>query len=47
MIFTTLDLSNEFLQIPLTPEAKNKTAFVTEEATVKFERMPFGLKGTP
>ncbi|KAL4097393.1 hypothetical protein QTP88_022181 [Uroleucon formosanum] len=31
--------------IPLTPEAKDKTAFVTEEATAKFERMPFGLKG--
>jgi len=29
VIFTTLDLSNGFLQIPLTPEAKSKTAFVT------------------
>lgn len=47
VIFTTLDLSNGFLQIPLTPEAKDKTAFVTEEATAKFERMPFGLKGAP
>lgn len=47
VIFTTLDLSNGFLQIPLTPAAKEKTAFVTEEATAKFERMPFGLKGAP
>ncbi|KAF0702834.1 Uncharacterized protein FWK35_00039000, partial [Aphis craccivora] len=47
VIFTTLDLSNGFLQIPLTPEAKDKTAFVTEEAKAKFERMPFGLKGAP
>eukprot|EP00102_Acyrthosiphon_pisum_P016377 XP_008187319.1 PREDICTED: uncharacterized protein LOC103310527 [Acyrthosiphon pisum] len=47
VIFTTLDLSNGFLQIPLTPAAKEKTAFVTEETTAKFERMPFGLKGAP
>ncbi|KAL4082685.1 hypothetical protein QTP88_029745 [Uroleucon formosanum] len=33
--------------IPLTPEAKDKTAFVIEKATAKFERMPFGLKGAP
>jgi len=47
VIFTTLDLANGFLQIPLTPAAKEKTAFVTEETTAKFERMPFGLKGAP
>jgi len=45
VIFTILDLSNGFLQISLTPAAKEKTAFVIEEATAKFERMPFGLKG--
>lgn len=45
--FSTLDLSNGFLQIPLTPEAKEKTAFVTELETAKFERMPFGLKWAP
>jgi len=46
-IFSTLDLSNGFLQIPLSDDAKLKTAFVTEETTTKFERMPFGLKGAP
>uniref|UniRef100_A0A2S2R528 RNA-directed DNA polymerase n=1 Tax=Sipha flava TaxID=143950 RepID=A0A2S2R528_9HEMI len=46
-LFTTLDLSNRFLQIPLTPQSKEKTAFVTEQETAKFERMPFGLKGAP
>lgn len=46
-IFSTLDLSNGFLQIPLSQEAKEKTAFVTEDSTAKFERMPFGLKGAP
>jgi len=47
VIFTVLDLSNGFLQVPLTPAAKNKIAFVTEDSTAKFERMPFGLKGAP
>jgi hypothetical protein len=46
-IFTSLDLSNGFLQIPLTEKAKEKLAFVTENITAKFERMPFGLKGAP
>jgi len=46
-IFTTLDLSNGFLQMPLTDEAKDKTAFVIEETVVRFERMRFGLKGVP
>jgi len=46
-IFTTLDLSNGFLQIPLSDEAKDKTAFVTEDTVAQFERMPFGLKGAP
>jgi len=47
VISTVLDLSNGFLQVPLTPAAKDKTAFVTEESTAKYERMPFGLKGAP
>lgn len=46
-MFTTMDLSNGFLQIPLSEDAKEKTAFVTEETTAKFERMPFGLKVLP
>jgi hypothetical protein len=44
-IFSTMDLSNGFLQIPLSEEVKEKTAFVTEETTAMFERMLFGLKG--
>ncbi|KAL4096411.1 hypothetical protein QTP88_021373 [Uroleucon formosanum] len=47
VIFTRMDLSNGFLQIPLSPQAKEKTAFITEDAAAKFERMPFGLKGAP
>lgn len=46
-MFTTLDLFNGFQQIPLTDAAKEKSAFVTEETTAKFERMPFGLRDPP
>lgn len=46
-IFTTLDLSNGYLQIPLSEQAKEKTSFVTQEHIMKFERMPFGLKTAP
>ena len=46
-IFTALDLSNGYLQIPLTKEAQDKTAFVTELETAKFNRMPFDLSGAP
>lgn len=35
------------MQIPLSEQAKEKKFFVTEETVVKFERMPFGLKGVP
>jgi len=37
-IFTTLDLSNEFLQIPFLASAKKKSAFVMEETVTKLER---------
>jgi len=46
-IFSTMDFSNGFLQIPLSEEAKEKTAFVTEETTARFERMPFEFKEAP
>jgi len=46
-MFTTLDLSHRFLQIPLTQESKDKTAFTTEDTITNFERMPFGLKSAP
>lgn len=43
-IFATLDLSNGYLQISLSEEAKQKTAFITPDETAQFERLPFGLK---
>ncbi|GBM07782.1 Transposon Ty3-G Gag-Pol polyprotein [Araneus ventricosus] len=40
--FTTLDLTHGYLQIPLTENAKQKTAFITPDETGQFERMIFG-----
>jgi len=41
-IFSTMDLSNGFLQIPLSEEAKEKTAFVTEETKPSLKECPSG-----
>jgi len=40
-----LNLAIEYLQIPLTAEAAEKTAFITADTTGQFTRMPFGLSG--
>lgn len=45
VIFTMLNLANGFLQIPLSEEAKKKTAFVTEDESAQFQRTPIGLRG--
>lgn len=46
-LFTTLDLAHGYLQIPLTEDAKLKTAFITPDDTGQFERMIFGLANAP
>ena len=46
-IFATLDLAQGYLQIPLTEDAKRKTAFITPDETGQFERAMFGLMNAP
>ena len=46
-IFSVLDLCSGFWQIPLDPETKHKTAFVTRNGVYQFKRLPFGLKNAP
>ncbi|GBN28772.1 Transposon Ty3-G Gag-Pol polyprotein [Araneus ventricosus] len=45
--FRTLDLAHGYLQIPLTKNAKQKTAFITPDETGQFEWMIFGLTNAP
>jgi len=46
-VFTTLDCNSGYWQIPVAPEDKDKTAFVTHTGSWQFIRMPFGLTNAP
>lgn len=46
-MFITLDLAHGYLQVPLAPEARAKTAFITPDETGEFTRMVFGLMNAP
>ena len=45
-VFTTIDLSLAYHQIPLTDESKDITAFITAEGLFCFMRIPLGLAST-
>lgn len=46
-LYTVLDLAHGYLQIPLSDEARAKTAFVTADGSGQFTRMVFGLCNAP
>ena len=46
-VFSTLDLSSGFWQIPVDPEHRERTAFICSEGLFEFNRMPFGLTNSP
>ena len=46
-IFSVLDLRSGFHQIPLDPETKHKTTFVTHEGCFNYKRLPYGLRNAP
>ena len=45
--FTTIDLLQGFLQIPLDEKSKEYTAFSSSSGRFQYKRMPFGLKTAP
>ena len=46
-IFTTLDLTKGYWQVPVKESDREKTAFSCHRGLYEFNTMPFGLKGAP
>ena len=46
-LFSTLDLTSGYWQIPLDEDAQNKSAFVTRNGLWKWKVLPFGLTSAP
>ena len=44
---STLDLTKGYWQVPLTPRAREKTAFTTPDGLYHYRVLPFGLHGAP
>ncbi|XP_063788599.1 uncharacterized protein LOC134943977 [Pseudophryne corroboree] len=44
---STFDLSKGYWQIPMTPEAQERSAFITSFGLFEFKTMPFGMKNAP
>jgi len=45
--FSTLDLLSGYWQVPLSPDAQDKTIFITRDGLWKWKVLPFGLTSAP
>jgi len=45
--FSTLDLLSGYWQVPLSPDAQDKAAFITQDELWKWKELPFGLSSVP
>jgi len=45
--YTTLDLASGYHQVPIRPQDREKTGFLTDKGHFEFIRMPFGLSRAP
>lgn len=46
-VFTTLDLKNGFLHVPIEKDSRKYTAFVTPSGQYEFQFVPFGISNSP
>ncbi|KAI2642379.1 Retrovirus-related Pol polyprotein from transposon opus [Labeo rohita] len=45
--YSQIDLSSAYHQLPLHPDSRNLTAFITHEGLFRFTQVPFGLASAP
>lgn len=45
--FTSLDMAQGYHQVPICPEDRHKTAFITPQGHYEYTRVPFGLANAP
>ncbi|XP_060726840.1 uncharacterized protein K02A2.6-like [Tachysurus vachellii] len=46
-VFSTIDLESAYHQVPLHPESRDLTAFITHDGLFRFCRVPYGLASAP
>jgi len=46
-IFTTLDITNGFFNVPIEPGSRKYTSFVTQSGQFEFLYVPFGKSNSP
>ncbi len=45
--YSTVDLQSAYWSVPVAPQDRHKTAFITKEGSFEWISMPFGFQGAP